>query len=121
MLGNRIAFLDASLGSAPSNRLGQVQGAMKCGRKDFRGPPGWRRDRPCPRDKRPQALTAKNDPKICSSRPSLRDGYTITQWGRQSTNCQGDHSITSSAMDDRQDVRLSIEPERRRIATNTFV
>jgi len=43
-----------------------------------------------------------------------------TTW-RQSDSGYGIAMPASSAMDDRQDVRLSIEPERRRIATNTFV
>jgi hypothetical protein len=48
------------------------------------------------------------------SRPAHLNATTL---GR----VDGFASASSSAMDDRQNVRLSIEPERRRIATNTFV
>jgi hypothetical protein len=48
------------------------------------------------------------------SRPAHLNATTLSR-------VDGFASTSSSAMDDRQDVRLSIEPERRRIATNTFV
>ena len=66
---------------------------------------------------------------IAEQRTQIRLAEHSAMRTRSTTWRQGDSGYgiselampASSAMDHRQDVRLSIEPERRRIATNTFV